>query len=379
MTEKHSFQWITETSRLSELCNQWSQQATLFIDTEFHRETTFYPQLALLQIYDGSEAYLIEPDAADNNAQFLALLTSDSTRKVFHSPSEDCEVLYRRYNKRIAGLFDTQIAAAIAGLGGQLSYAQLVEHACQKQLEKGLSRTDWLQRPLAENQLQYAVDDVVYLAQAYQWLLQRLSPEKLGWVLEDSEQLARRVDSLDEFEFAYLDVKNGWQLNEKQLSSLYYLTQWREIRARELNVPKSFIANNDVMFELAKQGLNASGRLPNIQRWHPVAKRKYGASITQILEHAESGELVFKELIKPLSPAFWHKITREMQLARDEVTLISEKYSIDVDVLCSKKLMRGYVKWILNKAPEPPRGWTQWRESLLGDPIRRIFCDNTPS
>jgi ribonuclease D len=364
--------WVTEVNVLNELSEGWLNQPALFIDTEFHREKTFYPQLALIQLYDGYQAYLIEPNVAKGNQLFINVLQQPTVTKVFHSASEDCEVLYRFLNVKLHTLWDTQVAAAYAGLGNSLGYGRLVQQLCGIELPKGHSRTDWMKRPLSDEQIRYAVDDVLYLAQIYQHSdLKR--PDLEDWILQECQALAERVDELDDINKAYLDIKNAWTLDLTQLNRLYHLARWREIIARKKDIPKTFILRNDALVELAQKGLNSNQHLPKLDNFHPAARRRFAADIVNLLINLPP---IPNDLELPLSPAFWNQLTEKMQQARSLVERVGQKLGINPEVLCSKKLLRGYVKYLLKKSSAKPRGWTQLKEEYLGDPLKSIFCDN---
>ncbi len=368
-----AYQWVTQGEHLTHLCEGWSTRPALFIDTEFHREKTFYPQLALIQLYDDECCYLIEPAAVTGNQAFADLLEKAPATKVFHSASEDCEVIFRHLNVKLQPLWDTQIAASYAGLGNNVGYGRLVNELCDVELAKGHSRTDWMQRPLSDEQIQYALDDVIYLSRIYHH--PKLQKPELGlWIEQECQALADRVNELDEIDSAYLDVKNAWTLNEQQLHRLYELARWREVTAREKDIPKTFIMRNDVLLSLAQKGLIKHQYLPKIERWHPAAKRRFSQDIINLLNDLPDKPTTLDEV---LSPAFWNQFTEKMQRARDIIADTSTKLGFEPEVVCSKKLLRGYVKYLLGKSSSAPRGWTALKEKHLGDPLRAIFCDNS--
>ncbi|NVJ49131.1 MAG: ribonuclease D [Gammaproteobacteria bacterium] len=363
------FTWITTPEQLSPLIAKWRQLSCLYLDTEFQRERTFYPQLALIQLSDGEQHYLIEPQAARAELSFSELLADPQVRKVFHSASEDCEVLFRYFNVVLRGLFDTQIAAAYLGLGPSMGYAAMVESLCGVRLAKGWSRSDWLQRPLSDEQLNYAVDDVEYLVGAYQQIqaLIAKAPEKQTWITQECQELESRVEALDDYSLAYLDVKNAWRLNAEQLQRLYYLCRWREVEARQSDRPKTFVLKNDELFELARQGLT-NGRLPFIEGWHPASRRRYGDTLQALLSNISEQPEV--DLLAPLSPKYWQSMTQSMQLMRRDIDKVAAELKIEPEVLCSKKLLRRYVAYLLDNRREFPRGWTKLHEQFLSPVIK---------
>jgi ribonuclease D len=151
------------------------------------------------------------------------------------------------------------------------------------------------------------------------------------------------------------------------------LARWREIIARKKDIPKTFILRNDALVELAQKGLNSNQHLPKLDNFHPAARRRFAADIVNLLINLPP---IPNDLELPLSPAFWNQLTEKMQQARSLVERVGQKLGINPEVLCSKKLLRGYVKYLLKKSSAKPRGWTQLKEEYLGDPLKSIFCDN---
>ncbi|NVJ60222.1 MAG: HRDC domain-containing protein [Gammaproteobacteria bacterium] len=389
------YKWITTTDELKALSTQWETGGFLCVDTEFHREKTFYPQLALLQVNSDGQNFLIEPDIAKQTPKFLALFSNASITKVFHSASEDCEVLYRALGIKISSLFDTQIAAAYLGSRNGIGYAALVTELTGTELAKGETRSDWMIRPLSNQQEVYAAADVHYLRDifiAQQKLIQQ-QPHLIAWIDEDSDATAQRVDDLDNIEDAYLDIKNGWKLNKQQLIRLNALCQWREKIARQSDRPKPFVLRNEVIFELAEKGLVEKGgvekeradnsrvgdsskesvsklSLPFIKGWHPASLRRHGTALLELLAQLDYEQ---DELTQPLSPEFWQKLTAKMQNIKAAIEQVANQLNIPSDVICSRKLQRQYVAYLLNDKNQKPRGWTKSREQHIGPVIKSVI------
>ena len=184
---------ITDEKALVALCKQARETKAVAIDTEFVRTKTLTPQLGLLQLFDGEQLALIDPLAIDDMSSFVALMQDQNVVKVLHSCSEDLETFLTAFDCVPSPVFDTQVAASILGLGATLGYAKLVELLCDKHLDKGESRTDWLARPLREAQLHYAANDVLYLLPAYNQLAERIHQiEKYDWVVQEIAGLAEK-------------------------------------------------------------------------------------------------------------------------------------------------------------------------------------------
>nr|WP_256489802.1 HRDC domain-containing protein [Pleionea sp. CnH1-48] len=197
------------------------------------------------------------------------------------------------------------------------------------------------------------------------------STDKLSWFKQDCQQLANRVEELDRFDNYYLNIKNAWRLKPLELQRLSSLAVWREQAARKHNLPRNFIVNDETLWVIARAKLDKSWSLPFIKSWHPVARRKYQNELLSFLKQQSGEDLELTET--PLGPRFWQSITPQMQAAREKVVSIAESHQIEPDLLCSKKMMQGMVRFWLKKRFEPPRTWTCWREKMLTDAIKPIF------
>ena len=151
---------ITTVEHLQAFCTDLAKQNWLVLDTEFIRETTYYPNLCLIQIANDERAACIDTLAIDDLSALQKLIYSDSVIKVFHAASQDLEIFFNLYESIPTPIFDTQIAASALGYGEQVSYAYLVSEICDVSLDKSLSRTAWDRRPLSKKELQYAVDEM---------------------------------------------------------------------------------------------------------------------------------------------------------------------------------------------------------------------------
>lgn len=245
--------WVTETAELERLCERWSQQGAMAVDTEFMRTSTFFPIAALFQIGDGQGCYLLDPLAIDDLSAFSALMTNPRVTKVFHSCSEDLEVFQTFLGLTPTPVFDTQMAAAIAGKGFSLGYARLVEVMLNIAVPKSETRSDWLQRPLSLPQLQYAALDVAYLLIVYGLLLKELRASgRLAWVESDCAEMIAQAEQGTDFDQQYLKIKLAWKLNRQQLATLQALTAWREREARARDIPRNRLIKEGALWDMAR-------------------------------------------------------------------------------------------------------------------------------
>ncbi|MBF6623675.1 MAG: ribonuclease D [Pseudomonas stutzeri] len=279
-------QWVLDDAHLARLCAEWRQLPFVALDTEFMRVDTFYPIAALLQVGDGRCAYLIDPLLISDWTDFSGLLEDESVVKVLHACSEDLEVFLRLTGSLPAPLFDTQLAAGYLNIGFSMGYSRLVQEVLNIELPKGETRSDWLQRPLSEMQIQYAAEDAQHLAELYQTLLPKLSEEKRAWILEDgAEWVANQRRETDPAE-VYREVKQAWRLKPRQLAVLRALAAWREQQARARNQPRNRVLREHSLWPLARtQPVDLVG-LARIEDMHPRTVRQDGETLLELIRTA---------------------------------------------------------------------------------------------
>ncbi|HED17598.1 MAG TPA: ribonuclease D [Gammaproteobacteria bacterium] len=187
-------EYIDNDATLKNFCDELQQHDTLFLDTEFIRETTYYPVLCLIQVATAEHSACIDPITINDLSPLMDVLYNAKITKVVHAGRQDMEILFQLNGKLPSPLFDTQIAAAFLGYGEQIGYGELINRELGVQLDKSHSRTDWKKRPLSTAQVEYALDDVRYLAKAYPRLVEKLqSLRRLQWVQEESAGLEQSV------------------------------------------------------------------------------------------------------------------------------------------------------------------------------------------
>jgi len=260
---------VTDNDKLDSLCSHWQSCDFLAMDTEFIRTTTFYPHVGLIQINDGGEtSYLIDPLPITEWESFRALMLNQAVIKVFHSCSEDLQVFMAAMQLVPAPLFDTQIAAALLNKGFGISYQNLVNMSLDVDIPKGETRSDWLQRPLTETQLQYAALDVACLPEIYRSQRAALEEQgRLAWLEEECNTLLQqyRNEMLADFSTYYLNIKGVWQLDRKQLAILRELAAWRELRARKRDKPRNWIIRDRNLLDIVRMAPVSLAQLANME------------------------------------------------------------------------------------------------------------------
>ncbi len=245
---------ITEQAALEDLCGKLAESDFICIDTEFHRETTYWPDLCLVQASAPGVEGLIDPLAEDLDiGPFLRLIEQENRVKVFHAARQDMEIFNRLIGHPPGPIFDTQIAAMALGLGDSISYDNLVQRLLKQQIDKSSQFTDWTRRPLSQKQLIYALGDVTHLRDAYVIMREQLETSgRMAWVQEE-------MSSLEDPAKYDTDPANAWQRLKLRKPKKDYaaivvaVAAWREILAQELNKPRRRILKDDAIQEIAAQ------------------------------------------------------------------------------------------------------------------------------
>lgn len=271
-------QWITDPAALAARLSATPSRVGL--DTEFIRERTYWPQLALVQIAIGDDILLVDPLAPGITAALAPLLADRSVLKVMHSASEDLVALKRACGVVPQPLFDTQIAAALAGVGAGVGYQRLVQDTLGVALSKGETRSDWLRRPLSDSQLDYAADDVRHLFALHDVLDARL--RELGrdaWLQEDCARLIGNAER-DELErWPHLSLRAAQYLDQDAQRRLLRLLRWRDAYARDNDRPRTWILENDFATMLARDPPPDLGTLQRQLDAQPKAPRRLGEAV----------------------------------------------------------------------------------------------------
>ncbi|MEX2327160.1 MAG: ribonuclease D, partial [Pseudomonadales bacterium] len=254
-TSHVKYHYIDDEAALVRMVTACSAHDVITVDTEFARSHTYYPEVGLVQIYDGENCYLIDPVAIGTLKPLAPLLEDSSVLKVFHACSEDMEVFQYAVGALPSPAFDTQIAAAAVGVGFSISYQNLVGHYLGIDVPKEETRSDWLQRPLTQSQLDYAALDVIYLLMVFnkqQVELTRL--QRLDWVAEECSLLTSDIAIIVDPDQCYLRVKSAGRMSKAELNVLRILCAWREREARKQNVPRNRVIEEKALVALARAG-----------------------------------------------------------------------------------------------------------------------------
>ncbi|MFN6985555.1 MAG: ribonuclease D, partial [Rhizobium oryzihabitans] len=237
---------IETTAALAEACTELAKSEFITIDTEFLRETTFWPELCLVQMASPTLEVLVDPLAKGLDlTPLFELMANPNVVKVFHAARQDIEIIYHLGGLIPHPIFDTQVAAMVCGFGDSISYDQLVQKIKNVQIDKSSRFTDWSRRPLTEKQLDYALADVTHLRDVYLSLKAQLEREGRSlWLTEEMDILESR-DTYDMHpDDAWLRLKSRLR-KPTELAILKFIAAWREREARSRNVPRSRVLKDD--------------------------------------------------------------------------------------------------------------------------------------
>ena len=277
---------ITKNRDLADVCRRLANHPFITVDTEFLRETTFWPQLCVVQLASPEEAVAVDALAEGIDlSPVFALMADPKIAKVFHAARQDIEIIWNLARLIPAPLFDTQVAAMVCGFGDQISYGELVQAVCKVALDKSSRFTDWSRRPLSEAQVTYAIADVTYLRDIYLALHKRLeSTGRLSWLDDEMAQLT----SPDVYE---QHPERAWERfrararRPRDLAVLMELAAWREAEAQSRDVPRGRVLKDDVLIEIATAAPRTADELSNLRAFpRGMERSRAGADILAAIQ-----------------------------------------------------------------------------------------------
>jgi ribonuclease D len=279
---------ITSNHELAEACRRLANHPFITVDTEFLRETTFWPQLCVVQIASPDEAIAVDAlsESIDLSPVF-ALMANKAVVKVFHAARQDIEIIWNLAHLIPAPLFDTQVAAMVCGFGEQIAYGELVQSVCKVTLDKSSRFTDWSRRPLSEAQVNYAIADVTYLRDIYLYLRKRLeSTGRLPWLTDEMAALTS-ADVYEQHPERAWERFRGRARRPRDLAVLMELAAWREAEAQARDVPRGRVLKDDVLVEIASAAPKTADELGNLRAFPRGMERSRAG--TDILAAVQRG------------------------------------------------------------------------------------------
>ncbi|WP_137135175.1 ribonuclease D [Rhizobium sp. FKY42] len=362
---------IDTTIALEEACRTLARSPFVTVDTEFLRETTFWPELCLIQMAGPGLEVIVDPLAKGLDLKpFFELMANPDVVKVFHAARQDLEIVYHLGNLIPHPIFDTQVAAMVCGFGDSISYDQLVQRIKNVQIDKSSRFTDWSRRPLSEKQLDYALADVTHLRDVYLFLKNKLEAEgRTTWVSEEMAVLESPETYDMHPDDAWLRLRSRLR-KPQELAVLKYVAAWREREARSRNVPRSRVLKDDAIFEIAQQqpkDADALSRLRTIPKgWE---RSSSGASILSAVNEA----LSLPRSDMPQAAKHTHVpegAQSAVELLKVLLRLVSEKHGVAAKVLASSDDLD---KIATDGASADVPALQGWRKDLFGDPALKLI------
>lgn len=284
-------QYITSATALSELCEHLRDSPRLALDTEFVGEESFVPKLELIQVATERTAAIIDFPAVLSGGTlngFWEIVCDSRIQKVVHAGRQDLDLFAIHAGQIPKPFFDTQIAAAMVGFGPQVAYANLVQRVHGKRLDKAHTFTNWSARPLSQDQLAYALEDVTFLLAIYDHLHTKLSKlGRLQWVHEEFARLEGVVGETRREPHERYQRIRGWdQLKPKSAAVLRELTAWREGEAKRRNVPRGRVVRDEVLLQLARHPPQQQDELRKVRGLHASEIDRHGESMLATIQAA---------------------------------------------------------------------------------------------
>lgn len=359
------FEYIDNPAKLTDLLNRLNTAEWVTLDTEFIREKTYYPRLCLIQIASADILACIDPLKIDDLQPFLDWLNEPQRLKVLHAAWQDLEIFHHLGGTVPAPIFDTQVAAAVLGLGDQLGYARLVEQLLGVSLDKSQSRTDWSRRPLSNRQVEYAIDDVRHLRDVYLKLHEQL--EKLGrlrWLDKPFQKLADPGTYAVDPRTIWQRVKNVQILKPRQLAVLRELAAWREERALHKNIPRRWIVSDEILIDLARMKLSTPDSMHQIRGLNAEQIERNAADWLNCIARGKA----LPESEWPQLPRR-RKLTPEMSIIADLLTVLLNQVANENGISAQMIATRQQIEKMLEEGRTTLSD--DWRGALVND----LFTD----
>jgi len=277
---------ITTTDQLAAVCDRLARHPVITVDTEFLRETTYYPLLCVVQMASADEAVVVDALAEGIDLKpFFDLMANEAVLKVFHAARQDIEIIWHRAGIVPHPVFDTQVAAMVLGFGDSIAYDQLVERVTGHRPDKAHRFTDWSRRPLTEEQMHYAVSDVTHLRDVFAALDADLKKRKRSdWVSEEMEILTSPKTYNADPEHAWERLKSRVR-KPKELAVLMEVAAWREQEAQTRDVPRSRVLKDDAVGDIATHAPTSLEKLAHLRSLPKGFDRsKWGADIVAAVQ-----------------------------------------------------------------------------------------------
>ncbi|NIE95342.1 HRDC domain-containing protein [Acinetobacter sp. C26M] len=367
------FQFIQQQQDLAVLLNQMEQCSVYALDTEFIKVDTLYPKLGVCQINLNGQIVLLDGASLDFTEFWPKIFAAQ--QNVFHACSEDIDLIYHYADQKpLNNVFDTQVALAFLGHGLQVSYQNALKTCLNIEIEKDQTRSDWLARPLTQEQMCYAANDVIYLSKLADALKTDLKAKGLyQYVLEDCQNLTKEIAMETPLAELYTDIGN-YRHSRRELMQLQQLSIWREQITKALNQPRSFILRNSTMIDLVEKNPRNNFQLARIKDIRPNIVREHGKMILDLLKFLPPEEEWPLRMAKPIKSNS-KEVAPKIDALIESVVL---KTGIPKEVLLRKKWMHAIYEHVVFHLDEQslPSYLMGWRYDILTQPLIALLKED---
>ncbi len=362
-------QWIANQEQLEQVLGA-IQGPAIAVDTEFMRTNTYYPIAGVIQLFDGQRLVLIDPLEISDWQPLSRLFAYPSMIKVLHACSEDLELFQSLGIALPTPMFDTQVATALLGGGLNEGLQKLAARLLDLHLPKHETRSDWLQRPLTEKQIQYAKEDVIILLSLWQKLqIQLQQQNKLEELFAEGELTIQEAAAPAPPEKMYLKLRGGWKLQTEAQQLLAAVACWRERTARTKNIPRRFICKDDDLIQLALHQPKNMAELTKLTAIQGVSLRQFGKPLLDIIRQWPDQKKDLSDFVR-IQPPLPKNIKPLYQVVKSKAHDIAEAALIQPTLLASRSMLEELVYWYLQDQPEKqPQLLHGWRAKRVGEEL----------
>jgi ribonuclease D len=356
---------LHDPAQLEALLARARKHGRICLDTEFMREKTYWAKLCLVQIAVEDECALIDPLAGDDMTPLFSVLADPSVIKIVHAGSQDLEIFYRAAGLAATPVFDTQVAATVAGFPSQVGYARLMKDLFDVDIDKSDTFTDWARRPLTPAQIEYALNDVRYLDGAYLELTARLEREgRSTWLAADMERLSDPASYIVDSDEQFRRLKRISSLTRRQLGVLQRVAAWREHEAMRRDLPKRWVIGDETLVEVARRRPATAAALADIRGLNPRSLGDGGAGvIAAVAAGIATPEDDLPRIDRKLRTVI--DVDGVVELMGALLRVRAAEHGIAVPLLAT----RGDLERLASGQREDSPLLTGWRKSIVGDDL----------
>ncbi|QTD58370.1 ribonuclease D [Acinetobacter towneri] len=364
------FQFIHQQKDFENVLALMSQNSIYGLDTEFIKVDTLWPKLGVFQINVNDQVYLLDGTSLNLSAFWEKLFQAQ--QNIFHACGEDIDLIYHyAQQKNLDNVFDTQVGMSFLGHGLQVSYQNALKTMLNVDIDKGQTRSDWLARPLSDEQLNYAANDVLYLMQLADKVQTDLKQNYLlDFAQEDCRNLTQEIGEETPLELLYQDVGN-YRHSRRQLMQLQQLAVWREQMVKALNQPRSFILRNSTMLDLVEKNPKNQFQLSTIKDLRAHIVREHGKTILDLIKYLPDQLQWPLRMARPIR----HSSKEVGENVEQVIQRAVQETQIPKEVLLRKKWLNALYQHVVfhNDEQDLPNYLLGWRYELLTKPLIEVL------